>query len=160
GGFQGGRIDSKPIVPVVFNTGQIILGLARGEREFGDCERALRRAADWLLKVQDADGCWRSFASPFAGAGEKTYAPPTAWGLFEADRVLPGRGYADAGIANVRWALTHQHANGWIAKCCLSNVSSPLTHTLGYALRGIIEAYRHTPDQSLLAAARRTADGL
>src|SRR4029079_4485920 len=142
GGFQGGRIDSKPIVPVVFNTGQIILGLARGEREFGDCERALRRAADWLLKVQDADGCWRSFPSPFAGAGEKTYDTHTAWGLFEADRVLPGRGYAEAGIANVRWALTHQHPNGWIAKSCRSHVSHPQTHSRTYALRRVLQAAR------------------
>jgi hypothetical protein len=29
GGFQGGRIDSVPVVPVTFNTGQILLGLAR-----------------------------------------------------------------------------------------------------------------------------------
>jgi hypothetical protein len=31
GGFQGGRIDARPIVPVTFNTGQILLGLAAGE---------------------------------------------------------------------------------------------------------------------------------
>src|SRR5687768_3923710 len=28
GGFQGGKVDSEPIVPVAFNTGQILLGLA------------------------------------------------------------------------------------------------------------------------------------
>src|SRR5580698_8509262 len=33
-------------------------------------------------------------------------------------------------------------------------------HTLGYALRGIIEGYRYNRDEILLAAARRTADGL
>src|SRR5688500_15946034 len=36
GSFQGGLIDSKPVVPVVFNTGQILLGLASGVREFGE----------------------------------------------------------------------------------------------------------------------------
>jgi hypothetical protein len=35
-----------------------------------------------------------------------------------------------------------------------------LTHTLGYALRGIIEAYRFSTEPKLLAAARKTADGL
>ncbi|MFA6262632.1 MAG: hypothetical protein WC760_14300, partial [Bacteroidia bacterium] len=27
GGFQGGKIDSVPVVPVTFNTGQILIGL-------------------------------------------------------------------------------------------------------------------------------------
>ena len=30
GGFQGGKIDASPPVPVTFNTGQILLGLAAG----------------------------------------------------------------------------------------------------------------------------------
>src|SRR5262249_3862021 len=30
GGFQGGMIDQTPVVPVTFNTGQILLGLAAG----------------------------------------------------------------------------------------------------------------------------------
>src|ERR1043166_7027136 len=30
GGFQGGKIDAVPRVPVTFNTGQILLGLAAG----------------------------------------------------------------------------------------------------------------------------------
>jgi hypothetical protein len=160
GGFQGGRIDSKPVVPVVFNTGQIVLGLARGEIEFGSYREPLLRAADWLVEVQDPDGCWRRHSSPFAGQGEKTYDMHAAWGLLEASRVESGRGYAEAALANVTWALAHQRKNGWFENCCLSNFSSPLTHTLGYALRGVVEAYRFTSDPKLLAAACRTADGL
>jgi hypothetical protein len=80
--------------------------------------------------------------------------------MFEAARVEPGRGYAECGLANVRWALRHQRDNGWMDKCCLSNFAQPLTHTLGYSLRGVLEAYRYSHDKSLLEAARRTADGL
>jgi len=36
GGFQGGIIDSRPTVPVTFNTGQILLGLADGVHQFKD----------------------------------------------------------------------------------------------------------------------------
>ena len=36
GGFQGGRIDSTPRVPVTFNTGQVLLGLAAGAQQYGD----------------------------------------------------------------------------------------------------------------------------
>jgi hypothetical protein len=160
GGFQGGKIDSRPVVPVVFNTGQILIGLANGQREFGSYQEPMKRAADWLVQVQDADGCWRQFASPFANEGEKVYDTHVAWGLFEAARVEPDRGYDNAALKNVWWSLTNQHTNGWLERCCLSNVSAPLTHTLGYALRGVLEAWRFARDPELLAAARRTADGL
>jgi len=160
GAFQGGKIDSAPVVPVVFNTGQILLGLAAGEMALGNYREPMRRAADWLVQVQDPDGCWRKFATPFAATGEKTYETHVAWGLFEAARIDPNRGYAESALANVRWALTHQRENGWFDKCCLSNATQPLTHTIGYALRGVLEAYRYARDPHLLLAARRTADGL
>lgn len=160
GGFQGGKIDSQPVVPVVFNTGQILIGLASGEAEFGTYRESLKRAADWLVEIQDADGCWRKHASPFAGEGEKVYDTHVAWGMFEAARLEPGRGYDKAAIKNVHWSLTNQHENGWLENCCLSDISAPLTHTLGYALRGVIEGWRFSRDPSLLVAARRTADGL
>ena len=160
GGFQGGPVGADPLVPVSFNTGQILLGLAAGVREFGEYRQPLLRAADWLLKTQDPDGCWRRYSSPFAAPGEKTYDTHIAWGLLEAARVAPAKPYADAALANIRWALRSQSENGWFAKCCLNEPSRPLTHTLGYALRGIIEAYRFTGDRTLLLAARKTADGL
>lgn len=160
GAIQGGKIDSVPVAAVAFNTGQVLLGLAAGEQVFGTCRASLRRAADWLVEIQDPDGCWRKHPSPFAMAGEKTYDMHIAWGLLEAERVEPGRGYATAALANVRWALTHQRENGWFGNCCLSDFSRPLTHTLGYALRGVIEAYRFSGDPVLLAAACKAADGL
>jgi Squalene-hopene cyclase C-terminal domain len=160
GAFQGGVIGATRRSPVVFNTGQILLGLAAGERQFAGYGDPLRRAADWLADVQDQDGCWRRFGSPFAATGEKTYDTHVAWGLIEAERVVPGAGYGEAALANIRWALTRQGDNGWFANCCLTDPRRPLTHTLGYALRGVIEGYRLAGDPALLAAARRTADGL
>ena len=53
-----------------------------------------------------------------------------------------------------------QEPNGWLDRCCLDSPSAPLTHTLGYALRGIIEAYRYTREPEYLTVARRSADGL
>jgi hypothetical protein len=161
GAFQGGTIDARPLVPVVFNTGQILLGLARGVKEFGEAYRVpMRRAADWLAGMQDPDGCWRRGGSPFAMPGEKTYDLHAAWGLFEAARLEPQAGYFEAAMANVRWALSRQHDNGWFDDCCLTDPSQPLTHTLGYALRGLLEAYRFSKDPRLLASSRSAADGL
>lgn len=162
GGFQGGLIDSKPVVPVSFNTGQILLGLAAGVHEFGDEKyyKAMRHAADWLVATQDADGCWRRHPTPFASPGEKTYETHVAWGLFEAARLETDQRYVNTALTNVRWALQFQRENGWFDKCCLEDSSKPLTHTLGYVLRGIIEAYRFTNDAALLQAAQKTAKGL
>jgi hypothetical protein len=160
GGFQGGKLGRLSPGPVTFNTGQILIGLAAGAREFESYRQSMCRAADWLVKTQDADGCWRKYPTPFAAPGEKTYETHVAWGLLEAARVEPQRGYADAALANVRWALTHQSNNGWFDACCLRDPSQPLTHTLGYALRGVVEAYLFTKDDFFLNAARKTADGL
>jgi hypothetical protein len=160
GGFQGGKVDSEPIVPVAFNTGQILLGLASGDRVFNSYRASLRRAADWLVKIQDPDGCWRRYSTPFARPGEKTFDTHVAWALLEAARIEPERGYEQAALANIRWAISHQRDNGWLEKCCLNASRNPLTHTIGYALRGLIEGYRYSRDSRLLEAARRTADGV
>jgi hypothetical protein len=161
GGFQGGRIDSKPVVPVTFNTGQILIGLAAGVAEFGDTYRpAMRRAAEFLRDSLDPDGCWRRHPTPFAKPGEKAYETHVSWGLFEAERQEPGQGYAEAGYRQVRWALTQQKANGWFAQCCLNEPARPLTHTLGYVLRGVLEAHRLSGADEFLRAALVTGYAL
>jgi len=160
GAFTGGKIDSRPQVPVTFNTGQILLGLAAAQVAFQNYGEPIRRAADWLVGTQDPDGCWRRYPTPFAAPGEKEYETHVAWGLFEADRLYPGRGYGESGLSNVRWALRSQGDDGWFAKCCLDDPQRPLTHTIAYALRGVLEGYRFSADERLLDAARRTADGM
>ena len=72
GGFQGGKIDSLPKVPVTFNTGQILLGLSAGVEEFGEkYADSTHKAANWLCETIDQDGCWRKYPTPFAANGEK-----------------------------------------------------------------------------------------
>jgi hypothetical protein len=160
GAFQGGMISSTPVVPVVFNTGQILIGLAAGEVVFGGYASPLRRAADWLLAMQDSDGAWRKGSSPFAAPGEKTYDTHVAWGLIEAAHATGEAKYVAAAEANVRWALQYQAGNGWLRSCCLTNPSRPLTHTLGYALRGILEVSANSRDPLMLDSARRLGLGL
>ena len=161
GAFQGGVIDAGPVVPVTFNTGQVLLGLASGVKEFGDeYLEPMYRAADWLVETQDPDGCWRKYPTPYATPGEKAYETHVAWSLLEAARLEPNKPYADTALGNIRWALTRQNDAGWFADCCLTDPSKPLTHTLGYVLRGIIEAYLFTNDDELLQASIRTADGM
>lgn len=160
GGFQGGKIDASPVVPVTFNTGQILIGLCSGVSQFDKYQTPAINAANWLVDSLDADGCWRKFPTPFAAAGEKAYETHVSWGLFEAEKVFPNQGYGEAGMRQVRWALTKQLGNGWIGSCCLTQPESPLTHTLGYALRGLVEAYDCCKEPDVLDAALLTARGL
>ena len=160
GGFQGGTIGDSPVVPVTFNTGQILMGLAAGVSEFGPKYRkAMIAAADWLTATQDSDGCWRKHPTPFAAAGEKTYESHVSWGLLDAGRLEPSRGYAEAALKNMHWAVSQQNRGGWFANCCLSDAGNPLTHTLGYALRGLIAGYEFSGDGTFLMEACRAAEG-
>lgn len=162
GGFQGGRVDQTPRVPVTFNTGQILLGLAAGAAHVDRAKylEPMRKAAAWLRDSLDDDGCWRKHPTPFAEQGEKAYETHVSWGLFEAARVTPNEGFGEAGMKQVRWALTKQQPNGWFASNCLQEPSAPLTHTIGYVLRGVVEAHLWSNDEATLKAAYRTADGL
>lgn len=161
GGFQGGRIEAKPVVSVTFNTGQILLGLASGVATFGETYRKpMRAAADFLVNTQDNDGCWRSHPTPFAEPGEKVYETHVSWGLFEAERVDPNRGYGESGLKNARWAMTWQRDNGWFDHCCLDEPETPLTHTIGYNLRGLVEAYRLSKEDDILQSCILNADGI
>lgn len=157
GGIQGGTITAQPVVPVTFNTGQVLIGLAAGAARFGEPYRqAMAAAADWLADSQDPDGCWRRFPTPFARLGEKTYETHVTWGLLEACRVERVAAWELAAERNLQWALTKQTSNGWFRDCCLNDPSAPLTHTLGYALRGLIEGYRYFGARDLLQAVERS----
>jgi hypothetical protein len=160
GAFQGSTVGRSVVVPVTFNTGQVLLGLAAGVKEFGpEYREAMIAASDWLVETQDPDGCWRKHPTPFATPGEKTYETHAAWGLFEAARLERGYGYAEAAMRNVYWALSNQNDAGWFANCCLTDPANPLTHTIGYVLRGLVEAYRFSGDHKILQGAIKTAEG-
>lgn len=161
GGFQGGVIGETPCVPVTFNTGQILIGLSAGYLAFGEkFKEPTCRAAEWLVNTIDDDGCWRKHPTPFAAQGEKAYESHVSWGLFEAARVTGIERYAKAARKNCLWAISKQKKNGWFKDCCLLQPHQPLTHTLGYVLRGILEAYNYTKEDIFLEAALKTANGL
>lgn len=160
GGFQGGMIGQTPRVPVTFNTGQILAGLCAGAQLDERYHGPMLKAANWLVETQDDDGCWRKHPTPFANPGVKTYETHVSLALFRTATLTRSEFYAQAAIKQVNWALTNHVENGWLSNCCLSDSANPLTHTLGYALRGILEAYSYSRHSRYLDAACRTATGI
>ena len=143
GGISAGTMDAEVIAPTIFNTGQVLFGLARAATETGDetIRAALERAADWLVAAQDTDGCWRRFPSPFTTTKQATYNTRCAFGLVRAYDAIPKQAYLDAADRNVNWALGEARSNGWLPGNCLTHNAddSALTHTIAYSIRGILE---------------------
>ncbi|HKT40815.1 MAG TPA: hypothetical protein VJQ86_00490 [Rhodanobacteraceae bacterium] len=159
GGVRAGTMDATHIAPTIFNTGQVLFGWLAAWQRTGDVRfrDSLVRAADWLVAAQDPDGAWRKFASPFASHAINTYNTRVAFGLAEAGRSLGEPRYLDAACRNVAWALTQMRPNGWLENNDLQDNSEPLTHTIAYATRGMLEVGLICANGAFVDAAARIA---
>ena len=162
GAFHGGHRHTSTVQPVVFDTGQILFGFAAGVREFGERYlSSLTLASEWLVNSQDKDGAWR-LPNPFAVPGDHSWETHVAWGLLESAKITGSDCYANAGMKNIRWAANLQTRNGWFPNCGLGrrDADSPLTHSIGYTLRGIIEGYLFSREAFLLDVSLKSAISL
>ncbi|MGH8283222.1 MAG: hypothetical protein ACRESE_05195 [Gammaproteobacteria bacterium] len=159
GGVRAGTMDAAQAVPTIFNTGQVIFGWLSAWEETGEprFRDSLVRAAEWLVAAQDDDGAWRRFASPFAAHQVNTYNTRVAFALARTGKVLEETSYLEAAVRNVCWALTQMHSNGWLENNDLEDNARPLTHTLAYATRGILEVGLLTSTTAFVESASRIA---
>ncbi len=161
GAVQGGTINEPPS-PAVFNTGQVIQGWMRAFQETKD-ERYIDvsiRAADFLLKAQDADGAWRKENSRFARNDATTYNSRVGFSLIQLSDILNEPRYYQAGAKNINYSIHQQLPNGWFQNNCLSDPEAPLLHTICYAAEGILDAGVLLNNTEYLASAQKTADVL
>ncbi len=161
GAVMAGMLNSDP-KPAVFNTGQVLLGWADLWQETGDDEfvAAARRAASWLVTVQESDGRWLTGNSPHADAQSTVYNVRAAWGLLRVAQLAEEDSWRQAALRNADYAMSQQQANGWFANCCLDDAQRPLLHTLAYTARGLLEIGALEQRQDYIQAAQRTADAL
>ncbi|MCK7579245.1 MAG: hypothetical protein MZV65_28285 [Chromatiales bacterium] len=89
-----------------------------------------------------------------------TYNTRTAWSLARAHAITGERRFLDAAVRNGEWALTQAQPNGWLANNCLQDNEQPFTHTIAYAMRGLLEIGAYAQREDLLNAARRIGDGM
>ena len=160
GAYQGGYVDQPP-EPTVFNTAQVLQGLVRAYRETlgGAYLSAARRAADWLVAVQDSDGAWRRFC--YLGEFRVTDTR-VAYPLLEAWKATGEESYRAAAYRSLRLVAKMQHANGWFPQCdnSVELVSQPNTHTIAYTVEGLLESGLLLGDEDLVSAARLCADAM
>ncbi len=161
GGVLAGALGDSD-QPTVFNTGQVLFGWVRAFEEEGDerYREAAVKAADWMCRIQDNDGCWRQYGSPMTGKGVNVYNTRSAWGMIRAYDITDEKRYRDAAVRNVEWAQTQQHDNGWLAQNCLQDDSQPFLHTIAYAMRGFMEVGAAVGREDFLQQAIRMGDAL
>lgn len=128
--------------PRVFNTGQVLLGwLALAQRS--DDPRFLDsaiRAGTWLVAVQGEDGRWEQHSHhgiPHA------YHSRVAWPLLELHRLTGRDDFKHAARANLRWVVNRHTTNGFLRCMGFEADQNPLTHLIGYTLRGLLESSQH-----------------
>lgn len=166
GAFPGhfGEPGSRP---VIFNTGQIMHGMVAGFVQFGrtECLEAAVKAGHWLARHQEPEGYWRKFEHydiPHVYNTRGTWAL-TAAALLANDQTLLG-----AARRNLDWAVSQQSASGWYGNNAFTTGAHPYTHTIAYAIRGLLESgvligEERYVQSALVAgkglAARQRADG-
>ncbi|HZM91943.1 MAG TPA: formyltransferase family protein [Vicinamibacterales bacterium] len=162
GAFPGMEIAQNKTEPSIFNTGQIICGLRAWMLETGDSavESAARRAADWVVSQQDADGAWRRFL--YLDSMPYTYMTHGACWIAELGQTLGNDAYIESGARHLRWALGHvDQDTGWIDGCGFypedHAARRGMTHTIAYTIWGTLLLARITGDREGLAAARHAA---
>jgi hypothetical protein len=161
GGVLAGALGDSD-QPTIFNTGQVLFGWVRAFEEEGD-ERhraAAVRAANWMCDVMDDDGCWRKFGSPMTGKQVNTYNTRSAWGLARVHAITGEQRFLDAAIRNCEWALTQRNDIGWLRENCLQDNLQPFTHTIAYAMRGLLEIGIYAGRDDFVQAARVIGDAM
>jgi len=157
---DGSFPDIDRATPQVFDTGQVMLGLNRLYRETKSQAylEAARRAADWLVRVQDADGSWTT--AGYHPGDPCVYLSRTAAAMLDTAHLADEPRFREAAVKFLRWAASRQQANGFFLNCELIPGADPVLHTLVYVLEGFLMAYQYTGEREWLEIVLKGAEPL
>ena len=160
GAFPAGEIGGSS-APSAFNTAQIISGLTAWHRHSGDraCLKAAKKAADWLVSLQESDGSWRQY---FIGGLASTHDAYLACWLAELGALVDEPRYLASAEQNLGVILSHQvDATGWIELAGYDRAQQQkreaLTHSIAYTLMGALRTARILGDNDAVARLRAAA---
>ena len=164
GAFPAGEVAVNRVAPSVFNTGQILGGLVAWHKAAGDAAAlaAARRAADWLVSVQDDDGAWRRQTYRQMITSDTAYA--SCW-LAELGIHVDEPRYRQAAERHVNWVMTQRDAaTGWFDQTGFSERDHrkrvAVTHTIGYVIDGLDRSGQLLGRADVRQAARQAALGV
>ncbi|MCK6458965.1 MAG: hypothetical protein L6Q95_03630 [Planctomycetes bacterium] len=140
-----------------FNTGMVLQGWTAAYRATGDAAvlGAARRAADWLVADQGENGHYRTHGTLVPSARVKTYNSLCSWALYRFGEDSGETRYKDAAVRNIEATVGEQRPSGWFANNCLTHPETPLLHTIGYTLQGVLEVGILSGEGRFVEAARR-----
>jgi uncharacterized protein YyaL (SSP411 family) len=147
---------SQQVLPVVFDTGQVILGWAAAWRQTGKSlylEAALD-ASDWLVEIQDQSGAWTRYQ--YLGT-PKVIDTRVAWAMLRVTEEKAKSSYVEAARNNLDWACGQQQPNGWFSHAGFRTEQDPFTHTIAYTAEGLLEAGLFLDEPRYVTAAEKVA---
>ena len=155
--MQGAYNEKKEKgTPIIFNTGQNILGFVRAYNETKD-EKFLysaKKAGDFLIASTDSIGVWDK--NLHRGI-KHTINVRCSWALLQLDQVIPNPEYVNVAEANLDWAIQQQTDNGWFHHGTSRYGGLPNTHFLAYTCEGLLESYKINMKQKYIDACIKTA---
>lgn len=157
GTFPGSYGDYVNQPPRVFNNGQIILGLSdyyEHSKNIAALEACVK-SADWLCKVQDSDGGWRQFTLHQLSSNTRT-----AWALIRLGNITGENKYTQAGIKNIDYAISLQNDKGYFTQNGFDDYPLNTTHTLAYAIRGVLGAGIELQNDRWIQSAQKAYDAV
>ena len=163
GAVQGGPVcPSDQQRPAVFNTGMVLQGWTAAWRETAN-DRFLdsgRRAAEFLAADMDEDGHYRSHGGFVTQHKIKTYNVLCSWALYRLGEDTDDATFKEAAVRNGEATLGQQNQDGWFGNCCLTNPEAPLTHTIGYAMQGLLELGVLSGREDFVRAVEKASAGI
>jgi len=134
--------------PSVFNTSQILFGLARVSPESDAAKAGLARAVQWLLNVLETDHSWRRHA--YVEGFVPSYYSRAVWGVLKANQVLRQPETEQAMRQALQWYAGRMLPNGAVRDWGFRPGAAAFTHTIGYTFEGFLESALLLNDKDLI----------
>lgn len=141
GGLPGGFFSRQVAMPrSVFNTGQMIKGLARAYREGEDAKYldAAARAAHWLRDQQNPDGTWTKHA--YRDDFSPSYYSRVAWPMLIVWQLTGDETLRTSAVSALEAILKRVNSKGYVEDCGFAPGGYAFLHTMVYAMRGFLES--------------------
>lgn len=155
GAFPGGTLGNWH--PSVFNTAQILFGLARAQetRPTSQTWEAGRRALRWLLSQLEADGSWQKGA--YIPGFTPSYYTRAVWGVLKAGAVFQMPEVQPAMRQALHYYADRFQANGTVRDWGFKAGAPAFTHTLAYTWEGFLECALLLDEKAILQQTAQAA---